>query len=153
MIKLILKGGLGNQMFQYGAAYAVAKRNNYQIGIDLSFMKNRLPVSGFTQRNYELDLFNILTPTCSLFNNYFLDKYLSYPLEKIAMKIGLYKSYIEKDIYAFDKKIFEIPDNTFIEGYFNNYKYFESYATDIKQIFNTDKLFEWVFFNTSHPKK
>ncbi len=145
MIKLILKGGLGNQMFQYSAAYTVAKKNNYKLGLDLSFIKTRIPVFGFTVRDYELDLFSVVEPTFSLFNNQVLDKYLSYPIEKLAIESKLFASYTEKDNYGFDENVFNIGDNSYIEGYFNNHKYFERYESDIKKIFDTSKLYDKRF--------
>ena len=145
MIKLILKGGLGNQMFQYATAYSIAKQNKYKLEIDLSFLKNRIPIPGFTVRNYDLDLFNVSNYTFTLFKNDLLDRYLAYPIEKLAIKSGIFKSFQEKDIYSFEKGVFEINDNTYIEGYFNNYKYFDKYSVDIKNIFNTDKLFDNSF--------
>jgi len=145
MIKLILKGGLGNQMFQYATAYSVAKQNNYKLVIDLSFLKNRTPISGFTIRDFELDLFGILNSTTTLFNNRFLDKYFSYPIEKLAIKTHFYQSYTGNDIYKFDKGVFKVKDNTYIEGYFNNYKYFYEYESEIKEIFDVNKLYDKSF--------
>ena len=71
MIKLIIKGGLGNQMFQYATAHSVAKHNNYKLGVDLSFLKNRIPISGFTIRNFDLDLFDVSNYTFTLFKTDF----------------------------------------------------------------------------------
>jgi len=142
MIKLIMKGGLGNQMFQYATGYSVAKHNNYKLEIDLSFLKNRIPIPGFTIRNYELDLFGISNLTATLFSNQFLDKYFSYPIEKIFIKTKILRSYMGQDFYKFDKKVFDIPGNSLLEGDFNNYRYFAQYSLDIKNIFNTDKLFD-----------
>jgi len=56
--RLELKGGLGNQMFQYAAALAFSKKNNFSLVIDLSFLKNNREESiTFTPRNLELDCF------------------------------------------------------------------------------------------------
>ena len=41
---------------------------------------------------------------------------------------------IEKD-FIFDSNIFNIPDNTAIEGYFQSYKYFNEYESEIKNDF------------------
>lgn len=38
MIKVILQGGLGNQMFEYAAAYALAQKMQRTFALDLSFM-------------------------------------------------------------------------------------------------------------------
>ncbi len=38
MIRVIVQGGLGNQMFEYASAYALAKRSNSELVIDTSFI-------------------------------------------------------------------------------------------------------------------
>ena len=55
MIQLILQGGLGNQMFEYAAAYALAKNRNTQLVLDMSFFD----VFGQREwcRSYELSVF------------------------------------------------------------------------------------------------
>lgn len=147
MIKVILKGGLGNQMFQYAAAKSLAIETNTDIYIDLSFMKNRIPIKDFTFREYELEeFFNINEQSGTLLKNDFLDKYFSYPLELI------YNKYLNKNYYAegtnpysFDSNFFDLKDGTTIEGYFNNPKYFEKHEEVIKEIFDTRKLYDKNF--------
>lgn len=142
MIRLVIKGGLGNQMFQYATAYSVAKKLNTDLVIDLSFIQNRLPISGFTHREYELGLFGVNDTATTLFKNEFMDKYVSYPVEKILMIAKLIKSFPEKKSFLFDPDLFEVKDGTYIEGYFNNYKYFEAHEKEIQNIFSIDKLFD-----------
>ena len=142
MVKLILKGGMGNQMFQYAAIYSLAKKQGFDIGLDLSFMDCKIPVPGFTKREYELDLFGIKHPTFTLLKNPLLNSYFSYPLLKFAMIAKILPSYVAKNIYSFDNNFFNIKDNSYIEGFFNHYQYFEDYKTDIKSVFNTDKLYD-----------
>jgi len=57
MIKVILQGGLGNQMFEYAAAYALARRNNVPLALDMSYMD----VFGHKSwcRPYELSVFGL----------------------------------------------------------------------------------------------
>jgi hypothetical protein len=145
MIKLIIKGGLGNQMFQYATAYSVAKKLNTDLVIDLSFMQNRLPIFDFTHREYELDLFDVNAPVTTFFKNRLMDKYASYPVEKVFMMTKLIKTFREKKSFLFDSSLFDVKDGTYIEGYFNNYKYFEAYEKEIQAIFSIDKLFNSDF--------
>jgi len=55
MIRVILQGGLGNQMFEYAAAYALAHERNMPLALDMSFMD----VFGHKPwcRAYELSVF------------------------------------------------------------------------------------------------
>jgi hypothetical protein len=59
MIIAKLMGGMGNQMFQYAIARNLSIRNNVDLKIDLSFLKNRNMGHNFVYRDYDLDLFNI----------------------------------------------------------------------------------------------
>jgi len=60
MIFLKITGGLGNQMFQFATAYALAKKNNTNIGIDLSEINKNEGKENFMYRNFQLGkTFNI----------------------------------------------------------------------------------------------
>lgn len=61
MIVVKLKGGLGNQMFQYAYGRALALKRGTLLGLDKSFLQSKLwqKIVGVTPREYELDKFNI----------------------------------------------------------------------------------------------
>lgn len=49
MITVVIKGGLGNQLFQYASAFSLAKRLNQPLALDISFFPSQ------TLRGYKLD--------------------------------------------------------------------------------------------------
>ena len=53
MIIVQLKGGLGNQMFQYAAAKQLAIAQGSPLKVDLSFLE--ADAKGYTKRELELD--------------------------------------------------------------------------------------------------
>ncbi len=57
MITVRLKGGLGNQMFEYAAGRAAALRSKTELLLDVSYFDFKLP--GVTKREFSLDVFNI----------------------------------------------------------------------------------------------
>ena len=59
LILIQLQGGLGNQMFQYAAAKALALNNNCALLLDLSGLQQTGTqiTDGFTNRHYELGIF------------------------------------------------------------------------------------------------
>ena len=100
MKKIIVRiaEGLGNQLFMYSHAYSLSKKLGYELQIDNTSgyfkTKNRL-------RNYELDKFNISTPTCD--DN---DKFDTYPKDfkrKLLKMLYLLfaPAFVDKKFYFF----------------------------------------------------
>ena len=83
MIILKLKAGLGNQMFQYAFAKALALKYNETLKIDTSWFKH-IPEKD-TPREYGLKHFNICSETCE----YDESKFSIYS-RKISKKIRIY---------------------------------------------------------------
>ena len=60
MIKVLLSGGLGNQIFQYAFGKTLAVKNNTLLILSTSFIESKLPIKKLaTQMKYELSIFNI----------------------------------------------------------------------------------------------
>ncbi len=123
MIILKLKGGLGNQIFQYAFGLNLSRLTSKKLYIDLSYY-NKITLD--TKRNYEL---------------------LKYPIEIDGYKKDnilkqLFESYIMG--YKIDEKKFEILDLTklknmkkiIIDGYWQSEKYFDGSENIILEIFN-----------------
>jgi hypothetical protein len=112
-------GRLGNQMFQYAALKAVSLKT----GLDYYLPNNtNIKYDGaydFTNNkwiSYRLDLLDCFDIKCSL-----LDKKLP----------NLY----QEQKFTFESEIYNIQDNTAIEGYFQSYKYFNDYKNEILKEF------------------
>jgi hypothetical protein len=113
MITSHLQGGLGNQMFQIAASYALSKRLGVDYGFNFDLCDT--PNQGHTSNNYKLNLFKKI-------NNYNLDlsKFIRYTEPKFSYS--------------------ELPkiDNLCLYGYFQSEKYFKDYEKDIRELFNID---------------
>ena len=59
MFKVRLKGGLGNQMFQYAFAKALSYCYQQPFQLDIRFLNDRTPRKDFVFREYDLDIFTI----------------------------------------------------------------------------------------------
>lgn len=106
-ITVLLKGRLGNQLFQYATLKSIALKNNYDIYINTNFECH--------DQKCMLDNFNI--PTTILNNdNVYTTKYFQ-----------PYNS------YTFDAGIFRIKDNTILDGHFENPNFFQDYEEIIRQ--------------------
>ena len=58
-ITVRIDGGLGNQLFQYAAGYALSKRLGVPLKLDLAFFDIKYGGPQFTVRNFLLDKFNV----------------------------------------------------------------------------------------------
>lgn len=112
-------GRLGNQMFQYAALKALSLETGFKC-----FLPNNLTIKpdgayDFTNNTwlqYKLDLLDCFEITTPILEN------------------KLTEIYQEKE-FTFDPGIYLISDNSAIEGYFQSYKYFQSFENEIKKEF------------------
>lgn len=108
-------GRLGNQMFQYAALKAVALKNNYEYGLPNTLKTKLDGCFDFTNNKwieYKLDLLDCFDILCPILEN------------------SLPNLYQEQN-FTFEHEIFNISDNTAINGYFQSYKYFDDFKQDI----------------------
>ena len=132
MIILKLKGGMGNQMFQYAIGRALSVKYGVPLGIDLSYLLDRTPrpkYHKFSFRNYDLEYFNINARVVSQSAIPFIHR------RHFKGILGVYidgaKSIFDKifnkgKYYFFDKNILEKGENAYLDGYYQNPKYFAS---------------------------
>lgn len=141
MIITKMQGGLGNQMFQYAMAKAIAKKNKDKFKIDLSFYTNQ------KLRQYELHYFSIDEniadqSECSILKgeNGFIRKLMI----RLGVKLNVPASYIcesKDDETKFQSSIYNLTGSLYLEGYWQNEKYFKNIRNEILQDFEAkDKL-------------
>lgn len=133
MIYVKISGGLGNQMFQFAAAFAKAKSCDTKISIDLSEINKKDGKVDFTYRDFELEsIFNI--------SNYFITKKKTNFIvgnsfrDKMIRKFVKSNFLIEKNL-RYDNKIIDLSKNSYIEGYFQSELYFKEYESEIRNQF------------------
>jgi len=135
MIITKLVGGLGNQMFQYAIGRNLAKKNNTNLKLDLSFYNEQQTDS---KRNYSLKYFNILENIATeeeikklrrneckngrrhlLHNLFFANKSI----------------YIKEKQFNFDKNVLNASNNFYLSGYWQSEKYFKNIEDIIRKEF------------------
>lgn len=129
MIIVQLKGGLGNQLFQYAAGLSLSSFHRTSLKVDISEVNQSDKQIG-TFRRFDLQQL-LLEPSIASKEeieaikakgiNKFLEK-LKPPYKR--------KSYREIDFY-FDDNFFKAGDNTYLSGYRQSEKYFEIIADKI----------------------
>ena len=157
-IILRLQGGLGNQMFQYAAGYALSKRFNANLRVDVSLF-HRAHID-CTPRRYELaQYFDIETPAwifprtsswmhrlfvCAQAQSHtspkgiFLQKVAGKCLElafKTYLKQNNYRRFTEphNDYTSVWETLSE--GNIYLDGYWESEKYFKTVESDVRRMF------------------
>jgi len=129
MIITQIKGGLGNQMFQFAAGKTLAHLTN-------SFLK--LDVSAFDEyklRNF--DLLNFQTNIAFADKQEINDLLPAHNFEKAFQYFSPFnkRSYYREKKFSFDEKVLRLGRNVYLKGHFQSEKYFLPAKEIIKQEF------------------
>jgi hypothetical protein len=129
MIIVRLRGGLGNQLFQFAAAHSLAVSRSADLKLDL-YTYTKHPF-----RKFELRHFNISAPEASrdevhrftgsnIFARYF---------NKKSNYINCPKVFAQPH-YHFYEDFFSLPVPIYLSGYWQSEKYFTSIATPLRKM-------------------
>jgi len=129
MIVVKINGGLGNQMFQYAFGKCLAIKHNTVLMLDLSWFKN------CKERKFELDNLNIQYEKCNSAENKRLKgfKRIFFRIFKNPEKSCLH---VTEKYFHFDSAMLNLPDNVYIDGYWQSEKYFKEIENIIRQDFS-----------------
>ena len=128
MIIIKLKGGLGNQLFQYAFGRLIALRR----GEDLKLDKDILGQRGDTYRAYGLDNFNIRAEIASR------EEVLKvkYPYGLISKALRFFKAKFLRIFHiGFEARMLKTKAK-YLEGFFQSYKYLESIRRELLEEFS-----------------
>ena len=120
MITTTIKGGLGNQMFQYAAGYALSRRLGVAMQVDLSFYDKQ------DKRKFELAELCIDFEIHSSVSSDSRSKKARFWHKRDAME----QSYVEP-FACYDISFDALQSPCLIDGYFQSELYFETYRKDI----------------------
>lgn len=134
MIIVRLMGGLGNQMFEYAAGRALAEHRQAELKLDLGWFKTQ------SLRKYELGGFS-MTPRFAgkmeTKGNTRRFRVFSWLLRRRQMFRSAEKCtyFREKRFYEFDADFFSLGSDVYLDGYWQNEKYFTSSEPAIRKTF------------------
>lgn len=129
MIIVQLTGGLGNQMFQYAAAKALAHKHNTVLKYDFFIRR------GDILRYFSLGYFNVKIEKVSKID---LDKITKLSNNIFLRKFGFFNRIIKEKYLNFDQSFLKLPNNVLLIGYWQSEKYFK----DIEDIIRSDFTFK-----------
>ena len=141
MIVVVMRGGLGNQMFQYAAGRALAERNGVLLLLDTTLMRDRLPRKQITRYNLDLDIFGVKPSLTSLAK---VANELPVPGVWLALDFALVGAYavtgarklLRESDYAAGREKFLAARTATLWGYWQSEKYFEDVKTEIREEFH-----------------
>ncbi len=149
MIITKLKGGLGNQMFQYATGLAVASKQNEEFKLDASGYDDVRYINADTPRTYRLFPFNISADVATTEE---VKKY-KYPFGIFSKALRFLNYRILKRNFYFDyHPEFFKQNNKYIEGYFQSEKNFIDIKDKIIKSFTLKKEFESEYFLSEKNK-
>lgn len=131
-----LYGGLGNQLFQYAAARALAARCGVPLVLDLSWFNNIPASDAITPRKYSLSPFALNARVQSTGFYTQSQHFLKKVFRRVLRQIGLASQggvYFERS-FAFDPKVLELSAPVCLHGHWQSPKYF----SDAQKIIRTE---------------
>ena len=121
-----LNGGLGNQMFQYAAARAIALRNAASVELDMSWF------GADPSRAYALGPFSIAAkPKIHFLDRVTKPRFLAKWLGKRTTRLPVF----EEAHFHYDEEILRIESPVLLKGFFQSERYFASVSQIIAEDF------------------
>lgn len=141
MIIVRLMGGLGNQMFQYATARALALRRETEVRLDLGWYRYE-GRNANTPRYPELDCFQLKAEKVTIPQKlvdswggrrsrlwkYLLPGFSSFPTLRVVREPG--------EDMAVNPEVLNSPDNTLLIGFWQSEKYFKESEREIRSDFS-----------------
>ena len=133
MIRLLLSGGLGNQMFQFAAAKSLSLKTSLELSIDTQLLEKKTKA---TKRDYDLDIFKIENIIgTKLSDKIFIRGFLI--LNKINISADkLFDIFKDEKAQIFDKRFSSIDKSILLYGYFQNENYFKDISDQLRVCFS-----------------
>jgi hypothetical protein len=134
MIVVNLMGGLGNQMFQYAMGRRLALHHQTELFLDCTFLNTENP--HHISREYELGIFNIHAQiaTENELKKFKASNGFASRLRHIFPGLFTYKLITQKS-HAFNPSILTAPDNSWLNGFWQTEKYFNTIEDRIRSDF------------------
>lgn len=139
MIITNLKGGLGNQMFEYAAGLSLSLEKETTFKLDTNHFEEYLKFPNETRRFLELDSFNAILDIASEKQI----KQVKYQYPIFSPILNLANSYLLAHGYIkFPVLLNNASKDIYLDGYFQNEMYFKKYSSRILKDFTLKKSLE-----------
>jgi hypothetical protein len=127
MIIIKLKGGLGNQLFQYAFGRFLAEKNKDILKIDIEGLEQ---TTKDTQRKFLLEKFNISSPIAEIQE---IEK-IKYPFGFLSkIKRGIDSKIFRKFHVNFEPELLKLNADIYLDGFFQSELYFKNIEDIIRK--------------------
>ena len=123
-------------MFQYAVGRTLSLKNNTELKLDISAFDS------YRLHEYSLEKLSIAKnyatkKDLAWYENTSPNKYIDFIFQKIKNLVAPYNKnhFRENGFEKFDEEVFLLPNNTYLDGYFQSDKYFREYADVIRSDF------------------
>lgn len=138
MVLIKLKGGLGNQMFQYAFGMQVAQTLDTELKLDCTSLLNRNK-GDFVYRDFDLSIFNITAKHQVNHNllKFASDLKISRLTKWIGSRVGSNLTLLkEPHFHVYEPYIEEPQDHAVYEGWFQSHRYYVAVEEQLRQEFS-----------------
>ena len=150
MVEVRIKGGLGNQLFQYATGYNLARRLNTNLILDISFFQNQ-SLRGFGLKYLQIDFSETENGSKNRKVEILKNKYLNKILRQIGKEVivtGNDSRYIlESKSELVPAFFYEKHSDLFLDGYYQSEKYFREVRKDLIRQFQPNYKSEEMYLN------
>lgn len=142
-------GGLGNQMFQYSTAKALALKNNVNLKIDTTFLDDKSGIHEVvTHRDLDLEIFDIKIERATEKEiEYFNGRRYNSLIGKLYNRTQLFlrgKKLIIEDRTRFNNNVLELKGDYCLVGAWQNEKYFIDFKEKLMKEFVFKNVIEQI---------
>lgn len=130
MVVTELRGGLGNQLFQYAAGLGLSQLSHTKLLLDCSFLENSRQSTETTYRIYELDKFMLSESNA---NDRLLAKFTPHSLWQKAIHLFSNGKIVEEKGFSFNPSFFSLRGDIYLRGYWQSEKYFKPVETLLRE--------------------
>ena len=141
MVVVSLRGGLGNQMFQYAAGLAASHAGNVPLVLDTVYLNDRSPRPAFSPRTYDLGIFHIDAPVTQLskISGAFPipGAWIGLDLAAVLVRsgLGIRRLLKERKRFIFDPRVVDGGKELFLWGFWQTPKYFKGIEDELRAAF------------------
>jgi hypothetical protein len=143
--KLVLNGGLGNQLFGWAAALGISQNTG---------MSFELNASSNLTRGFQLSEYGIAASFVPLDNDNFLSMARNRVSRRIRRSMGKRAKFrYEEQGFEFDSRFFENPKGRILRGYFQSPRYFEHVKGEVLSTLRNFKSSDSLYLELLHELK